>query len=141
MEAMVQAVSPATQAAVCNAGFIRDDAILVVTFITDEDDNAGGGSAGTVEGWRQALISAKHGDPSAIVVLGLFGDQDQPGGICAPLDGGDGAEPSPRLREFVDSWGAQGIAGSVCAPSYQDFFASVVDTIDTTCEDFVPPAG
>ena len=142
MEAMVQAVTPSTPAFACNEGFIRDDAILVVTFITDEDDGSGD-SQGNVNGWRQALISAKGGDETAVVVLGLFGDNDQPGAICPPLDedSNDGAEPSVRLREFVDSWGPRGFAGSVCAGSYNDFFQEAVGIIDNTCEDFTPPEG
>ncbi len=142
MEAMVEAVSPASGASTCNTGFVRDDAILVVTFITDEDDN--NDSKGEVAGWRQALIAAKGGDENAVVVLGLFGDQDLEGGaICPPLDpdGNDGAEPSPRLRAFVDSWGERGFAGSVCADTYAPFFEEAVGIIDTTCEEFVPPAG
>ncbi|MCA9700173.1 MAG: hypothetical protein KC431_21795, partial [Myxococcales bacterium] len=55
MEAMVAAVSGQGAVGTCNDGFLRDDAILVVTFITDEDDDAGDGSAGTVDSWRQAL--------------------------------------------------------------------------------------
>lgn len=140
MEAMVQAVSGSTEAAACNEGFLRDDAILVVTFITDEDD-AFGDSAGTPAGWKQALISAKNGDENAIVVLGLFGDNDQPGAICQPLVDADGAEPSPRLREFVDSFGDKGFFGSVCAPSYDEFFQQAVGLIDVTCEEFIPPQG
>lgn len=141
MEAMVQAVTPATEAFGCNEGFIRDDAILVITFVTDEDDN--NDSAGTVEGWRQALIAAKGGDETAVVVLGLFGDTDQPGAICEPPDEDtlDGAEDSAKLRSFVESWGPRGIAGSVCAPSYNDFFQEAVNIIDNTCEDFTPPEG
>ena len=140
MEAMVNAVSPNTPAAACNEGFIRDDAILVVTFITDENDSTGD-SAGTVAGWRQALIAAKGGDESAVVVLGLFGDNDQPGGICQDLADSNGAEAAPRLREFVDSWGDRGFYGSVCASDYDDFFTEAVGIIDTTCEEFQPPEG
>lgn len=144
MEAMVQAATPQTDAFVCNEGFIRDDAILVVTFITDEDDG-NGDSSGTVEGWRQALIAAKNGDESAVVVLGLFGDNDMAGSICPPVDDDpdtfEEAEPSERLRNFVNSWGERGFAGSVCANSYNDFFTEAVGIIDTTCEDFTPPEG
>jgi hypothetical protein len=143
MEAMVAAATMGTPAFACNEGFFRDDAILVVTFVTDEDDAAGDGSAGTVEGWRQALIAAKNGDPNAVVVLGLFGDGDMVDPICTSFDSqsGNGAEPSPRLREFTESWGDKGIAGSICAPSYDQFFEQAVSVIDTTCEDFIPPAG
>jgi hypothetical protein len=142
MEALVNAVTPSTPAFACNEGFIRDDAILVVTFITDESDDQGD-SAGTVDGWRQALISAKNGDETAVVVLGLFGDNDQPNPICGPYDPDsyDGADPAPRLRSFVDSWGDHGFAGSVCASNYDQFFQEAVGIIDTTCEDFVPPQG
>ena len=88
-------------------------------------------------------MSAKGGDESAIVVLGLFGDNDEPGAICPPFnpDSASGAEPSPRLREFVDSFGDHGVPGSVCAASYQQFFLDAVGIIDTTCDEFVPPAG
>ncbi|MFV8755947.1 hypothetical protein ACNOYE_35800 [Nannocystaceae bacterium ST9] len=134
MEAMVQALSNQNPVATCNSGFLRDDAILVVTFVTDEDDNAGDGSAGSVDVWRQALIDAKNGDDQAIVVLGLFGDDDLPNPIC-----NGGAEVSPRLRMFLDSWGAKGVFGSICASDYDEFFQSAVDIIDTTCDEFEPP--
>ncbi len=135
MQAMVAAVAPTGPSADCNLGFLRSDAILVVTFITDEDDDAGDGSLGTVEGWKASLVAAKKGDPTALVVLGLFGDGDKVNPVCAP----DAAEPSPRLRAFVDSFGDHGVAGSVCAPSYEQFFQEAVAIIDTTCDGFIPP--
>ena len=131
---MVAAVSGVGLAGTCNYDFLRDDAILVVTFITDEDDNPGDGSSGSVDSWRQALIDAKNGDETAIVALGLFGDDDLPNAIC----NGD-AEASPRLRQFLDSWGSNGIFGSICADDYDSFFQSAVDVIDTTCDEFEPP--
>ena len=133
MEAMVNAVGDSAAIQTCNFGFLRDDAILVVTFVTDEDDNAGD-SMGDVNSWRQALIDAKNGDESSIVMLGLFGDDDLPNAIC-----NGGAETSPRLRSFLDSWGEKGIFGSICAPDYDEFFQSAVDIIDTTCDEFDPP--
>jgi hypothetical protein len=138
MEAMAAAVSGQGAVGGCNTGFLRDDAILVVTFVTDENDDAGDGSAGTVDTWRQALIDAKNGDESAIVILGLFGDGDLPNAICGGLDSG-GAEIAPRLRSFLDSWGDHGFFGSICANDYDDFFQDAVDIIDTTCDEFMPP--
>ncbi len=141
MQAMVNAVAPNGPSADCNLGFLRSDAILVVTFITDEDDNQGDGSLGTPEGWKASLVAAKKGDPSALAVLGLFGDGDKPDAICPPFnpDNSTGAEPSWRLRMFIDSFGERGVAGSVCAPSYEEFFKKAVGIIDTTCDGFVPP--
>lgn len=134
MEAMVAAIADQGPAADCNEGFLRDDAILVVTFVTDEDDDPGDGSMGTVETWRQALIDAKNGDEDSIVVLGLFGDDDLPNAIC-----NGGAETSARLRAFLDSWGDKGFFGSICASNYNEFFQAAVDIIDTTCDEFMPP--
>ena len=128
MEAMVAAVGAGGEVAQCNAGFLRDDAILVVTFITDEDDTSEK-SAGTPDGWKTALMAAKNLDETAIVVLGVFG------GL-----GGCDAESSVRLEEFVSSFGPRGFHGDICASSYESFFLDAVETIQTTCEDFVPPA-
>ena len=140
MDAMVAAVTNEGAAATCNEGFLRDDAILVVTFITDENDDPTD-STGSPAGWHDALVEAKHGDEQAVVVLGLFGDNDQPDGICEPLshDFATGAEPAPRLREFVGLWGERGHIGSICAADYLPFFTSAVDSIGTACDEFVPP--
>jgi hypothetical protein len=139
--------------AVAADGFLRDDAILVVVFITDEEDDAefddqgnpgDPGSPGDPEDWVSALISAKSGDPAAMVVMGLYGDSFLPGGVCPvggdPGNGGPGAEDAPRLHEFTSAF-EHGIAGSVCGTStdYQAFFASAVSVIDTTCAEFNPP--
>jgi len=132
---MVRALATEGDAAACDAGFLRDDAILVVTFSTDEDDDPTD-STGSPTGWHDAITDVKHGDADAVVVLGLFGDNDEPGGLCTPLshDFATGAEPAPRLRAFVEMWGERGHIGSVCAP----FFAAAVDTIGQACDDFVP---
>jgi hypothetical protein len=60
----------------CNEGFLRPDAILVVTLISDEDDMY---SEGDPDTWKQALLTAKADDEEAIVMLGLLGDTGQPG--------------------------------------------------------------
>lgn len=129
MEAMVAAVGAGGEVATCNSGFLRDDAILVVTFITDEDDSSSK-SAGTPDGWKTALMSAKNLDETAIVVLGVFGGL----GSCE-------AEPSTRLEEFVSLFGERGFHGDICASDYESFFLDAVNTIQTTCDDFVPPEG
>jgi hypothetical protein len=141
MDAMLLGVGAAqNEPGGCNAGFLRQDAVLVVTFITDEDDTRSSGSPAV---WRQALIDAKAGNELALVVLGLIddGDLDQPlaGGPCADLLGSlPGLGGPPALQSFVDSL-AQGSLASVCAPDYSPFFARAVNVIDTACDEFVPP--
>jgi len=118
----------------CNAGFSRDDAILVVTIITDEEDER---SDGDPESWKRALLATKRGNERAVVVLGLLGDAEVPGGLpggpCDPLYATD----SPRLRHFVEGF-ELGSLGSVCADDYSEFFAQAVSTIDTACAEFEP---
>ncbi|MCR9165641.1 MAG: hypothetical protein ACE37F_00520 [Nannocystaceae bacterium] len=130
MDAMAEAVGPLNQAGQCNAGFVRDDAILVVTFITDESE---GGSEGTPATWKQALLDAKGGNEDAIVVLGVLGDTGLAGSQC----GDEQAEDAPRLREFADSF-SQGQWESVCAPNYAPFLEAAVSVIDAACDNFTP---
>jgi len=142
MESMVNAVGPWTEQGACNEGFIREDAILVVTLVTDEDEQCTeigeSCSEGTPTTWKQALVDAKGGNQDAIVFLGLFGDNDLPDGICQPYDPfqGLGAQPAPLLRELVDSFGDHGRYCSVCLSDYSDCFLDAVTTIDTTCDEF-----
>jgi hypothetical protein len=137
MDAMLQATSSAkNRAGGCNEGFLREDAILVVTFITDEDDE---NSTGNPETWRQTLLDAKGNDPKALVVLGLVGDnnldQGLPGGPCNFFV----ADGAPALQSFVQSFGDRGSLASVCAEDYALFFERAVSTIDTACDEFIPP--
>ncbi len=138
MAAMLRAVD-GELAQGCNAGFLRDDAILVVTFITDEEDE--NKSPGDPTSWHADLVAAKGGNEDAVVVLGLFGDTDQPDAVCEPFDekGEDGAEAGPRLRAFTASFGDHGVLGSVCEADYNPFFTEAVSIIDTACDEFVPP--
>lgn len=142
MEAMVNSVGPWTEQGACNDGFIRESAILVVTFVTDEDEDCAEVgevcSEGTPETWKQALVDAKGGNQDAIVMLGVFGDNDLSDGICQPQDplDGSGAQAAPLLREFTDSFGDHGHFCSVCLPDYSECFLEAVSTIDMTCEEF-----
>jgi hypothetical protein len=130
MEAMMQAIGEESDAGGCNEGFLRDDAILVVTFITDEDDD--GQSIGDPASWKDYLVQAKGGNEDAVVVLGLIADEGFPGGTCT--DNGD----APVLRSFAESFN-YGTWASVCEPDYTQFFVDAVSDIDTACDGFIPP--
>lgn len=146
MRALLDAVGAQATEDGCNAGFLRDDAILVVVVVTDEEDDPfdGGdpdpGTDGGPTDWYEALVSAKGGHADAIVVLGLVGDTDLPGAVCPPpTDGIVGAEPAPRLRAFVELFGPSGgLWGSVCQSDYASLFEQAVGLIDTTCDEFDP---
>ena len=125
----------------CNEGFIREDAILVVTFITDEEEKPGnGGSPGTPKDWYDAILAAKGGNQDAIVTIGFIGDHGTANPICELPDAmGNGAEPSPLLREFIALFGANGLEASVCAPDFGPAFTEAVSKIDTACQKIDPP--
>lgn len=110
MDAMVDAIGPDhVEPGGCNQGFVRDDAILVVTIITDEPDVH---SIGAPNDWADALIDAKLGNPDAIVVLGILPDGDLAQPICA-------GEPAAAgvMSEFLDLFDASS-RGSVCEDDY-----------------------
>ncbi len=116
LDGMVEAVSaPLQGAGGCNEGFLRDDAILVVTFLSDdpnvEDEN-------TAQTAYDAVVAAKNGNPSAIVMLGLIPD-------------GQG-----HWVDFIGSFGERGIQGPIATEDYNQFFLDAVGIIESTCLDF-----
>ena len=118
MDGMVEAVSPALLApGGCNEGFLRDDAILVVTFISDdpnvEDKN-------TAQQTYDAIVASKGGDVDRIVMLGLI-----PGNGC-----GIGGK---HWAELIAMFGTRGIQGEVCSMEFNTFFQDAVATILDTC--------
>lgn len=119
----------------CNAGFLRRDAVLVLTILSDEDDGKrwGRGTLGDPADWYQQVVDAKGGDPGAVVALGLIGETP-----AAPCVTGDALE-APRLQAFFDAFGGQGLVGSICDTDYGPLFDTAVELIDGTCDDFVPP--
>lgn len=137
MDALFAALSPELATDDCNQDFLRDDALLVVTLITDEEDDRLGpeneGSKGDPEDWAAALKSIKAGRSEAIVVLGLIGTQSSEN--CDPLLKPDenlakeGAQISKRLESFVKSFGERGLVGDICAPSYDGYFRAATETV------------
>lgn len=124
----------------CNEGFLRNDALLVVVLITDEEDdhfmlyNTLEGSPGDPPDWFAAVAAAK-GMESNAAILSIIGGQ--PGNVCPEPSGVDGAEDAPRLRAFTEMF-THGFLGDVCAPSYGPFFDEAIAVVETACEGFVP---
>lgn len=130
VEDAVYSVSPAMIGrGGCNAGFLRDDALLVITVITDGDDDLSGFDP---EGWRQAFFDAKGGDGDAIVLFIVASDRDQPQGLCQPY--------IPYVSK-LRTWSTlmpHAIIASVCEPDYTPFFAEAAALVKQQCEVFVP---
>jgi hypothetical protein len=131
MDATLAALRPDTAAGSCNAGFVRDDALLVVVLVELGDDARGDTSGGNAQAWHDALVAAKGGEADDVVVLGLVPDGDLPDGTC-PATGA--VEPfAVELRTFVDGF-EYGAWGSSCALSYDDFFRDAAALIGDACD-------
>ena len=128
MAAMVEALSTELAPGACNDGFLRDDALLVVTVIADSDDTH---STGDPQDWHDALVAAKGGQEEAVVVLGLFSDTGWPGALCNSDAAGE------RLRTLTESF-THGSWASICEPSYEEFFTEAVGVVDLGCDGFEP---
>lgn len=133
-EAMVVAISPEINGpGGCNEGFLRDDALLVVTLMSDGFDQL---SKGTVESWIKALRAAKHGNDDAFAVIVLTTDVDVGyWQLCLP------EMYSPiknRLRLLVEGV-EHGFISSICEEDFSPFFAEAVDEIVELCDGLVIP--
>ena len=151
MQTMQAALSPDMNApGGCNEGFLRDDALLVIVIITDEEDDhevegcakdTYPGSSGGPAQWFEGVVAAKGGIEQNIVVLSLVGPPGPNPAACPAIDKceGDfnGAEVAARIVAFTKMF-THGFVGRVCEPSYGDFFSEAVAVIASACEDFDP---
>jgi len=134
-DALIAALDPKINAdGGCNAGFLREDALLVVAIISDTSDIKS-------KSWPyqqyDAIIAAKK-DPSAVVMLGI---------ITQPLE--EGAQEVPgcvydndpinkdKISDLIDRFPNRAY-GDVCKGDYVPFFNEAADLIGEACGSFVP---
>jgi len=142
--ALLAAVDPAMNAeGACNAGFVRDDALLVFLLITDEEDDhkdppdPQGGSLGEPAEWYASIVAAKNDKPSNIVALGLIGGSPRFADCTALSADGKGAEQSTRLDNFLGMFETNAV-GSVCTEGYDGFFSAALEKVAEGCTNFIP---
>jgi len=136
-EAMVAALQPEINDPkkdyACNSGFLRDDALLVVTIIQDNFDED---SLGTVDEWIEAVRAAKGYDDDAFAVLLLTTDVDVDyQQLCHPNEYSIEKNRLRLLAEGVE----HSFIGSICLEDYAPFFAEHVGALVDLCDDFVAP--
>jgi len=131
-DAVIAAVKPAINAdGGCNAGFLRDDALLVLVIIADSGDAS---DSYPYEQYN-AVVAAKGGDAGAVVVLHVTarkdtGEPHEPG--CTYQ-----TDPLNTLRQFSKMFPYH-LYGDTCAPSYAPFFDAATDLIGEACDSFIP---
>ena len=116
----------------CNAGFLREDALLVVTIISDIADQD---SFTWPYQWYDKILAAKK-DPSAVVMLGVVpqplgeGQEEKPGCTYDELG-------TDKIRDLIDMFPYRAY-GDTCAPSYAPFFDEAAVMIGEACGSFIP---
>jgi hypothetical protein len=112
-----------------NAGFVRDDALLVVIAITDEDEQPV--PSQTAQGVFQRLANARFGDPKRIVFLGIGGQAN-----CSGVYGS--ANRANQLIAVTDLFKAQsrGVFWDLCAGQLENGLGEALQVIEKACNEF-----
>ncbi len=129
-DALIAALSPYLSVGECNKGFLRDDALLFITFIIDTEDEK---SKTYVSDWYKAIVKAKHGDPGAVVTLlitGQYSPVEIPGCVVA-------FDHENKLRDLITMFPYH-VEGDVCASSYAPYFTETAKLVDEACASFAP---
>ena len=142
---VVSGVSAMDGTGECNENFMRDDALLVIVIITDEEDDHDipsgfgyPGSPGDPADWAD-VVASKDGVETNVVVASFV----QPPEPNACPDGNNGSLQiwfeANRIIEFTDSF-SNSLVHDICdTTGYQDGFDEALAYIDTACEGFKFP--
>ena len=119
-----------------NAGFYRDDALLGIVILTDEDDQSiktaavdGSESTFPIEAYVAGLDHFK-GDRAKWAVAAINGGSN---GCSSQLGN---AAPAPRLEEFILQTGENAIQSSICEADFSIALRAALDTFEAACENF-----
>jgi hypothetical protein len=123
----------------CNEGFLRDDAILVITFLTDEgqwwsDNYQDELQAPVIE----RVLQAKGGNEDAVVLFGLLDDSFKMKWLEYGLCLGNPESAGDEILDFIMKF-RHGTWGSLCHEDWRELFADALELIELTCDNFVPP--
>jgi len=113
----------------CNDGFLREDALLMATVITNSYDGegwAGSSAAGNPETWTKALRTAKADDLESIVALGII-----------PTEG-PGCDDNDRICQMLQLF-PYALNRNIAADDYGPFFDEATDLVETACAGFAVP--
>jgi hypothetical protein len=128
-EALMTAIQPALNApGGCNAGFLREDALLMVTLIANTYDTPGGGPVVSQQGdpdtWMAAVREAKHDDLESVVMLSILRAYPE----CHEKD---------RTCQMVKMFPYHVLADRD-ELDYSPFFNEASDLVATACAEFIP---
>jgi hypothetical protein len=117
----------------CNAGFLREDSLLVVVFISNDPCAA---DSGKPQEWYASLAETV-GDPQDIVVVGFVPGIDGctiVGNEPPGCGGADQVVEGAHWAEFVGLWEEHGVLADVCDQSaYPDVLSQVAEVVGMAC--------
>ena len=140
-----------------NAGFLREDALLAVVILTDEDDcsndadlieirsDDSSSSVGPIDRCDPSSMNLVALDRVLMTVDTLKADRGRwavaviagPGpGPCSSEFGT--AQDAVRLREFIDRVGPNAVLSSICEGDLAAPLMQALDTFDAACRRFPP---
>ena len=134
-------VDRVTDAEMYNAGFLRDDALLVLVLVTDEDDQSvwmtptnwpllGPGNPSPIPTYYDWLVNLKGGHPENVVVVAISGPEN-----------GGGETDAPRIHQLLASFTPNSYWTDISGADYSTPLQEALEVIQGSCDDFIPPQG
>ncbi|MEM6291054.1 MAG: hypothetical protein AAGA54_07305 [Myxococcota bacterium] len=118
-----------------NPDFLRDDAILFIVAMTDEDEELA--DVGSAQEIYNRIVAAKGGDVTNVVYLGVAGGSACLGPYGTALDA-----VNARGVANLFSAAGQGLFWDLCDGNLETAFQTAISTlVDDTCQGFTPPEG
>ncbi|HVK74820.1 MAG TPA: hypothetical protein VM734_15935 [Kofleriaceae bacterium] len=135
------AIQPTT-----NPGFLRDDALLGIVILTDEDDCSFRTSSGIVINGLEGCTTAPGIPAASEFVTAIDQIKGERGRWAAAViagqtsctsDFGDAVE-GVRLKQFAQAAGSNVVFGDICQGSLTGALQQALDTFQAACENFPP---
>lgn len=119
-----------------NAGFLREDALLAIIILTDEDDCTDFEGVADAEchvdmADHVTFLDSLTGDRSRWAMSVIAGDMD-----CNSSFGS--AEEAARLKQLIGLAGDNGVFSSICEGDLSPALTDALDTFSAACDDFEP---
>jgi hypothetical protein len=129
-----------------NAGFLRDDALLAIVMITDEDDCSRTDNNFTLQATEDACKGGATNISAAQYKDFLDGIKG-PGRWAAAVIAGPSmcsssfgsAVEATKLKEFIQLAGPNGVFGSICDGTLEPSLQRALQTFQAACESFPNP--
>jgi hypothetical protein len=123
-----------------NAAFLREGALLVAVFISDEEDQ----SPMTATALHDGLLALKGGDERYVVALTLGGPEvgtvevnSMTHAMGCISDQYGGTEQTPKMIEFSRLFGTRGLHYNLCDDDISTALTSAINALEMSCDEII----